>query len=383
MIINFITPKLSRKRFSGGIYCILKHADELTKQGHTVNVIPLYGGRKPEWIQCSANFLINKAPECREKKKYKCFVSSLSRLSFGMKSENVKFALQLDHMKGAIPEGDITIATHWVTVEPVYKYGTGVKAYFMQHYEPVMFTDTETYDYYKCVSSYLLPIVKIANSQWAQRTVERALNDAKIEQKVWVANNAIELTEFKKLNLPSNRSHGKHIKIISYSGRGVDWKGFSEMANAIDITRTKLPDWEIEWLVYGDNPDSKGDISTEYTNLGFLQTKDLIIEYNKADILLSASWYESFPLFPIEAMACGLATITTQFGTEEYAIHGETAEIVEPKNPESISKSLIKLITDKVYRIELAERGHQKSKNFSWHIAGENMEKTLTDIIGQ
>ena len=71
MIINFITPKLSRKRFSGGIYCILKHADELTKQGHTVNVIPLYGGRKPEWIQCSANFLINKAPECREKKKYK------------------------------------------------------------------------------------------------------------------------------------------------------------------------------------------------------------------------------------------------------------------------------------------------------------------------
>jgi len=41
--------------------------------------------------------------------------------------------------------------------------------------------------------------------------------------------------------------------------------------------------------------------------------------------------YESFPLFPLEAMACGLAVITTAPGTEDYAVNQENCLVVEPK----------------------------------------------------
>jgi glycosyltransferase involved in cell wall biosynthesis len=100
-------------------------------------------------------------------------------------------------------------------------------------------------------------------------------------------------------------------------------------------------------------------------------------EYKKADILLSASWYESFPLFPIEAMACGLAVITTQFGTEEYAVHGKTAEIVQPKNPQSIAEGLIKLVRDEAYRLRLATAGNQASREFHWDRSVERLESIL------
>lgn len=381
MIINFITPTLSRSTFTGGLYCILKHADELVKRGHTVNIIPLYGSKKPDWIKCSANFILNKAPACREKKRYKCILSNISRLTYKYKTDNLKHALQADYIHNAIPDSDITIATHWYTVEFVYKYGTGVKAYFIQHYEPIMFTDTDSYDYYKCKFSYSLPIVKITNSIWAKNTILKSLGNTDDNIDIRVSNNGIELSKFKKLNLQHDRSSDKHIKVISYSGRGVKWKGFKEMAEAIAAAREKLPDWEIEWLVYGQEPDEAYRGLTPYTDLGFLQTDELVTEYNKADILLSASWYESFPLFPIEAMACGLATITTQAGTEEYAIHGETAEIVEAKNPSAIENGLIKLITDRSYRMKIANGGYNKTKEFDWPLASKKMEETLFSII--
>lgn len=381
MIINFITPSLSKSTFTGGLYCILKHADELTKRGHTVNIIPLYGSKKPDWINCSANFILNKTSICREKNRYKCALSNISRLTYKYKTDNLKHALQADYIHNAIPDSDITIATHWYTVEFVYKYGTGVKAYFIQHYEPIMFTDTSSYDYFKCKFSYSLPIVKITNSVWAKKTILESLCNTNSDIDIRVSNNGIELSKFKKLNLPNTASNEKHIKIISYSGRGVEWKGFKEMAEAIAATRNKLSDWEIEWLVYGQQPDEAYRSQTPYTDLGFLQTDELVTEYNKADILLSASWYESFPLFPIEAMACGLATITTQAGTEEYAIHEETAEIVEPKNPSSIEESLIKLITNKPYRIKIANGGYDKTKEFDWPLSAKKMEATLTGII--
>lgn len=380
MKINFITPSLSRKRFSGGIYCILKHADELTKLGHTVNIIPLYGGKQPQWINCSANFLINNKPDCIEKKKLKCWLSKLSRITYGLRSNIQKKAIQEEHIAGAIPDADITIATAWQTAIPVYKYGKGIKAYFMQHFEPFFIEDDDDFDRFLCETTYYLPLKKIANSSWLQKHIRIFLKNSDKEQEILKSTNAIDLDKFKKLDIKITRKNKKHIKVISYSGRGVKWKGFTEMSQAMSIARKTLPDWEIEWLVYGCNADTS-EFDTEYTDLGFLQTEQLVEAYNSADILLSASWYESFPLFPIEAMACKLPTITTPKGTEDYAINNETAVVVEEKNPQSIANGLIKLISDETYRNKIAEQGYIQSQRFGWKQAGKNMEKTLLNLL--
>jgi glycosyltransferase involved in cell wall biosynthesis len=116
--------------------------------------------------------------------------------------------------------------------------------------------------------------------------------------------------------------------------------------------------------------------------LGFLLQPQLAEAYRSADILLSASWYESFPLFPLEAMACGLPVITTQQGTEEFATPGVSAEVVRPRDPPSIADGLVRLITDASYRSAIAVEGNRASKAFTWNASAKRMESLLFEVEG-
>jgi glycosyltransferase involved in cell wall biosynthesis len=137
------------------------------------------------------------------------------------------------------------------------------------------------------------------------------------------------------------------------------------------------PDWEIEWRVFGDCVLPPNNNIASYVPLGFLSHEALREQYQQADILLSASWYESFPLFPLEAMACGCSVISTEYGTEDYAKHGVTAEIVPAKNPDAIAKGLLKLIDDANYRVRLSASGREMSTRFNWTGAVDRLEEII------
>lgn len=297
--------------------------------------------------------------------------------SFNYRSQEMKAAITNDYFARIMPtDSVITIATAWDTVEPVIKFGSGKKVYFMQHFETVFF-DGECYEKTKCEMTYQLPIVKIANSQWLYNTVNEYARSHCLKPDIFKCLNAVDHEIYKNMHFAKDT---ESVKIISYGGRCAAWKGFLEMAKAVALTRSRLPNYTIEWFVYGnailppDNPVAR------YLPLGFLKPVELGQAYNKADILLSASWYESFPLFPIEAMACGLAVITTQPGTEDYAFHADTAHIVEPRNVESIADGLCKLIVDIDYRNNLSLKGEEMATKFTWESSVDTMEKILGEI---
>jgi glycosyltransferase involved in cell wall biosynthesis len=277
-----------------------------------------------------------------------------------------------------MPEADVTIATAWETVEPVLRFGSGRKAYFMQHFEPLFFAEP-CYEKYLCELSYQMPLKRIANSQWLFKKISNYLNAHGISDAIYKCVNAVDLQTFRKIDREVTRD-SKHVKVISYGGRGVAWKGFSDMAEAVAIARRRLPEHNIEWVVYGDAALPPDNATTPYVPLGFLNPQALCAAYNEADILLSASWYESFPLFPIEAMACGLAVITTRPGTEEYAHHGVTAHIVEPRNASSIADGLVRLVTDAAYRNDLSQNGEAISNEHTWSRSIDRMEAVLSEI---
>lgn len=47
----------------------------------------------------------------------------------------------------------------------------------------------------------------------------------------------------------------------------------------------------------------------------------------------ATSWYEGFPFPVLEAMSCGAAIVTTNHGTEDYALNEHNALVVPPKCP--------------------------------------------------
>lgn len=179
------------------------------------------------------------------------------------------------------------------------------------------------------------------------------------------------------LHLKKSILDGK-IRIVTYS-RPEDWKGFGDAVNAMSLIDLS----NVEWLVFGYlNPKYPPNNSlASYTYCPKLSFKELSNLYATSDIALCPSWYESFPLPPLEAMASGTAVITTRIGTEDYAFDNINSLVVEAKNIDQMHKALITLISDHELRQRLASEGLKTSQKYNWNDAVENREKILKDIF--
>lgn len=393
--INIVTSSLSSSKFTGGILCILEYAHQLTLKKHNVRIIPILPSNEPLWFikpygevvrigrkNLFSSGLLNgiallpKLGKIQSNAKLREEFGESARkvlLSFDkILPYEIRRGLSLSYFKDVFQSAHATIATSYDTALPVHLHGNGKKFYFMQHYEPFFKNETSNplIAEKEAELSYHLGLDLIANSSWLREKISTLTH-----KKVELCNNAIDHSIFHSIG--RNTARNNEIRLISYGGRNAEWKGFRNMAAAVKIARNKLNTINIIWNVYGDALLPPDNSVAPYNHLGFLNSVNLAKAYNEADILLSASWYESFPLFPIEAMACGLAVITSQLGTEDFAISGETAEVIDPHNPESIAAGIIKLVTDKNYRDKISEAGNRKSKLFNWEKSGANLERII------
>jgi glycosyltransferase involved in cell wall biosynthesis len=222
--------------------------------------------------------------------------------------------------------------------------------------------------------AYHLGLHPLVNSPWLQQMLQPELPGIEVQ----LVPNAIDHQVF--TGKPCIRSPDEPLRLISYGGRSAQWKGFEQMCQALALVKTRNPDLRFEWSVYGDSLLPPDNSICPYRPLGFLKPADLAQAYRSHHVLLSASWYESFPLFPIEAMACGLAAITTQPGTELFAEHQRTAWVVPPRDPQALADAIVQLARDEPLRQRLAAQGQARSRDFTWERAGEAMEAALKHI---
>lgn len=382
MRITIISPRIFRKTFSGGIYCNLKHANELVARGHDVTVIAYPKSVPPKWIDLKAKLVIpSRFQWDATLPLIKRLVASASlALNYSChdyQGSDFKQPLINKLLPPLIPDSDVTIATFWETAELVARHGKGGKAYLCQHYEPLFYEDPV--DSLKVETTYSYGLKMIANSSWLKSKIERTLRSRGDESLVQLALNAIDPDVFLRPtnSLPKDTAA---LRLISYGGRDAIWKGFLDMAQAVRIARESLPGKNIEWSVYGDSLLQPENEIASYTALGFLDPLQLADAYRQHHALLSASWYESYPLFPIEAMASGLAVITTEAGTEDYAIDQENCLIVEPRNVKSIAEAIIRLANDRELVRRLGENASSVAIKHNWGLAGARMEATLKCI---
>ncbi len=81
----------------------------------------------------------------------------------------------------------------------------------------------------------------------------------------------------------------------------------------------------------------------------------------KAWTLVLPSVSEGFPQVILEAMSCGLPVVaTTAGGIPEIIDDGVNGLLVPPRSPESLAKSLAKILSDKQARIAMAKKAREK-----------------------
>lgn len=282
---------------------------------------------------------------------------------------------RLAMMTQSIPDCDLNIATWWMTAFPALWSGKGRPVYFIQHYEEIFYDQSfdNLMNRLMCRMTYELPIYKVANSSWLTQVIED-----KFGEKIPWSSNGIDLKDFSRA--PKLSEKDGVIRIITYS-RPEEWKGLGDAATVITEVRQRT-NAQIEWHLFGyknpkvapENPDCP------YIYHEKLSFRELSKLYAQSDINLFCSWYESFPLPPLEAMACGTAVVTSALGTEEYALHEQTALVFAARKLDDAVNHVVRLIEDPQLRRRLAEAGFKKAQEFSWDVAVERREKILLDI---
>ncbi len=115
--------------------------------------------------------------------------------------------------------------------------------------------------------------------------------------------------------------------------------------------------------------------SIEYSNLFNLTDYEMRNEYIKCDIVNFPSEYEGFGMPVIEGQQIGRVVITSRI-EPMIDISGAAAEFVDPLSIESIRKGYCHIISDRVHRDRLIEKGLQNVNRFS----AENVAKQYLEL---
>ncbi len=270
---------------------------------------------------------------------------------------------------------DITVSTYCMTAYAGYILAErSVPLYHMQHFEEVFFSDMTARLLAR--NTYNLPLFSIANSSWLQNIIQGFFN-----KQAYVLNPGIDTDVFKVYADPGSKYiDKKEWTIASYVDETREWKGFGDAAATIKQVRQCLQTKgiSVRWKLFGLNPP--GDTyGTDFEYCGKIFGADLARFYSKADIVFLPSWYESFPLPPIEAMASGTLVVTTRYGTEDYAFDGINSLVCIPRDIDQMAQKIIYAINNPDISLRMVKKALDTVLMYTW----DKRTDALEDIMNE
>lgn len=390
--VNIVVPGLHTDHFTAGILVIAQVANGLVEHGHEVKIVAGSVAFEPAWIELkaeivepsrpltpaalapdaarvAANWVRVRTGRGGDRGPQPAMASLLARLGPYAESLPLQRGAAYEKLRRSIPPGaDVTVATSWDTVVPVYLYGSGARVHLMQHYEVWHADDYEEPALAAAEADlgYRLPFGRIAVVTWLRDLVrEEYGQDGEV---CWPG---IDHDAFKVVDAPPDEP----FTVLTSGGRDRRWKGFLEGAEAIREARETIPD--LRWRVYGGAALPPDNDIAPYEDLGFVQQGDLPRLYSTSHVTLLPSWYETFSYPALESMACGSVLVATEFAAQDLARDGENAIVVPDRDSSAMAGALVDLWRDPGRRAALRERGLEDARGFTW----ERAKRRMTDLI--
>ncbi len=265
-----------------------------------------------------------------------------------------------------VKDADVVIATWWSTAMDMGQLSSkkGKKINLIQGYE-----DWEGHVDLLHASYNMDDVTNVVVSSYLEKKISNYT-----QKKPVLIFNAIDNNKFYLAKSIEKRNPETICMLYSIQ----EIKGTEYGLEALKIVKEYYPSLKVELFGICPEPEGLPEWMKFYRN-----PEDLSDLYNRNAIFISNSLTEGMALTPMEAMACGCASILTDIdGHADYGKNGETALMYEAKNTDQLVNRLLEFIKDNQKRITIARNGNSFVQQFSWDNAIHKMDhliKTLLD----
>jgi D-inositol-3-phosphate glycosyltransferase len=190
-------------------------------------------------------------------------------------------------------------------------------------------------------------------------------------------------------------------RMILFVGRIEPLKGLEVLFQAISLMRQRgdMGDESFCLTVIGGEPNVEPEMMTDemarlhaimdkfglqdlVTFLGKRSQETLPYYYSAAEVVVVPSFYESFGMVALEAMACGTPVVASQVGGLAFLIQdGLTGYTVPVEDPKTLADRLLLLIHNDTLRKQMGESAVEVAQDYSWERIAEQLIDVYRDVL--
>jgi D-inositol-3-phosphate glycosyltransferase len=118
------------------------------------------------------------------------------------------------------------------------------------------------------------------------------------------------------------------------------------------------------------------------TFLGKRSQDTLQYYYSAAQAVVMPSYYESFGMVALEAMACGTPVVASQVGGLAFLVQdGETGYTVPVDDPQALAERLVALVCNPQLHDRMGKQAAEFARNYSWNLIAERIVELYRQVL--
>jgi|APTNR8051073442_1049403.scaffolds.fasta_scaffold08109_2 glycosyltransferase involved in cell wall biosynthesis len=166
------------------------------------------------------------------------------------------------------------------------------------------------------------------------------------------------------VDVPQRQSHDGPVRLL-FLGRLGTRKGVPDLLEALSRETVQALSWQAtlagdgEVEAYSARAAALG-VAARIDFTGWVGERDVVRLLRTSDVLILPSYNEGLPMAILEAMAYGLAVVTTPVGAiDEVIIDGTNGLLVPAGNPDRLAEAVGRIINDTALRVLLASNARR------------------------
>ncbi len=114
--------------------------------------------------------------------------------------------------------------------------------------------------------------------------------------------------------------------------------------------------------------------------LGYVSNEELVKLYNTADLYVRFVYFTGFGIPTVEAMACGCPVVVSNADAAPEVV-GDAGILLSPYNLNEWVNKIYEVLTNEELRREMAKKGIERAKMFSWKKTAEKTLKVYREVL--